>query len=102
MTETEKMQQLHLAKAQGQELSAEDEAKLKSWYETLDREEAVINPNNRPVDTNSLKKKIERTTEQIVAVGNEVTNLLKQNEQIRLENQQLRQKLESRLVEQAA
>lgn len=102
MTETEKMQQLHLAKAQGQELSAEDEAKLKSWYGMLDREESVINPNNRPVDTNSLKKKIERTTEQIVAVGNEVTNLLKQNEQIRLENQQLRQKLESRLVEQAA
>lgn len=102
MTETEKMQQLHLAKAQGQELSAEDEAKLKSWYETLDREESVINSNNRPLDTNSLKKKIQRTTEQIVAVGNEVTNLLKQNEQIRLENQQLRQKLESRLVEQAA
>ena len=102
MTKTEKMQQLHLAKVQGQDLSAEDEAKLKSWYETLDREESIINPNNRPLDTNSLKKKIERTTEQIVAVGNEVTNLLKQNEQIRLENQQLRQKLESRLVEQAA
>lgn len=102
MTETEKMQKLHLAKAQGQKLSAKDEASLKSWYETLDREESVINRNDRKIDVGALKKKIEKTTKQIVTVSNEVTALLKQNEQIRFENQQLRQKLESRLVEQTA
>lgn len=102
MTETEKMQQLHLAKAQGQQLSAEDEAKLKNWYEMLDREESAINRNNRKIDVSALKKKIENTTERITVVSNEVTALLEQNEQIRLENRQLRQKLESRLVEQAA
>lgn len=102
MTETEKMQKLHLAKAEGQKLSGADEAKLQNWYETLDREESVINRNSRKVDVSALKKKIEKTTKQIVAVSSEVANTLKQNEQIRLENQQLRRQLESRLVEQAA
>lgn len=102
MTETEKMQQLHLLAAQGHKLSAEDETKLKNWYETLDREESVINRNNRKIDVSALKKKIDKTTKQITVVSNEVTAMLEHNEQIRLENKQLRQKLESRLVEQAA
>lgn len=56
MTETEKMQQLHLAKAQGHQLSAEDDEKLKDWYEMLDREESVINRNNRKTDISALKR----------------------------------------------
>ncbi|MDQ3179882.1 MAG: hypothetical protein M3Q33_05115 [Acidobacteriota bacterium] len=102
MTETEKMQQLHLLAAQGAKLSAEDEAKLKSWYEKLDREESVINRNNRQIDTAQLRQKIEKTTKQIGSLSNEITVLLTQNEQIRLENMELRQQLESRLVEQTA
>lgn len=102
MTETEKMQQLHLAKAQGHNLSAEDEMQLKSWYESLDREESVINRNNRIIDVAALKQKVERTTKQIENVSGEISVLLAQNEQIRQENQVLRRQLESRLVEQAA
>ncbi len=102
MNETEKMQKLHLLAAQGHELSAEDEASLKSWYETLDREEAVINRNNRQVDVAALKKKVEKTTVQITRTSDEITALLRQNEQIRVENKDLRRQLESRLVEQAA
>lgn len=102
MTETEKMQKLHLLAAQGQQLSAKDKAKLENWYEMLDREESLINRNKREVDTVLLNEKVEKTTEQITVVSNEIANLLKQNQQIRLENQQLRQKLQSRLVEQTA
>lgn len=102
MTETEKMQRLHLQKAQGQKLSDEDNRRLQKWYETLDREESVINQNNREIEIDSLKEKVEKTTKQIIEVSKEVINLLEQNQQIRLENQQLRQKLESRLVEQIA
>jgi hypothetical protein len=100
MMETKKMQQLHLAKAQGKELSTEDNLKLENWYKTLDREESVINQNNRKVDVDLLKERIEKTTQQIVSVSSEITTLLAQNEQIRFENKQLRQKLETRLVEQ--
>ena len=102
MTKTEKMQQLHLLAARGEKLSPEDEAKLKNWYEKLDREESVINQNNRPIDTARLRKKIEKTTKQIGSLSNEITTLLTQNEQIRSENQELRRQLESRLVEKAA
>lgn len=63
MTETEKMQQLHLLAAQGHKLSAEDEIKLKNWYETLDREESVINRNNRHIDISELKRNIEKKVE---------------------------------------
>lgn len=100
MTETEKMQELHLLKAQVKELSVEDNLKLENWYKTLNREESAINQNIRKIDIDSLKAKIAKTTKQIVSVSHEVTTLLAQNEQIRLENQQLRQKLELRLVEQ--
>jgi hypothetical protein len=102
MTETEKMQQLHLKAAQGHKLSAKDAAKLKNWYETLDREESIINQNNRQIDVTAIKNKIEKTSQKIVVVTNEISTLLKQNEQIRLENQQLRQVLESSLLEQVA
>ncbi|MDQ3634805.1 MAG: hypothetical protein M3405_09910 [Acidobacteriota bacterium] len=102
MTETEKIQQLHLLKAQGKEISAEDNLKLENWYKTLDREESAINQNNRNIDIDSLKEKVAKTTQQIVSVSSEITNLLTQNKQIRLENKRLRQKLESRLVEQIA
>ena len=68
----------------------------------LDEEESVINQNSKKIETGALKEKIEQTTEQIIAAGNEMINLLKQNEQIRLENQELRRQIESRLVEQAA
>lgn len=102
MTETKKMQELHLLKATGKELSDEDDLKLKDWYKTLDLQESVINRNNREIDIDSLKEKIEKTTAQIVSVSNEVTDLFAENEQIRLENQRLRRKLESRLVEQTA
>lgn len=102
MSKTEKMQKLHLLAAQGHELSAEDEPSLKSWYETLDREESVINRNSRQVDVAALKKKVEKTTKQITRTSDEITALLRQNEQIRLENKDLRRQLESRLVEQAA
>ncbi len=57
MTETEKMQQLHLLTAQGHKISAEEEVKLQNWYKTLDREESVINQNNRKIEVNELKKK---------------------------------------------
>ncbi len=100
MTETEKLQRLHLLAAQGEKLSPEDEAKLKNWYEKLDREELIINQNNRRIDTIQLRRKIEKTAKQIGNLSKEITTLLAQNEQIRLENQELRQKLESRLVEQ--
>ncbi len=73
MTETEKMQKLHLLAASGEKLSPEDEAKLKNWYEKLDREESVINRNNRRIDTAQLRKKIEKTTEQIKSLSNEIT-----------------------------
>ncbi len=43
-----------------------------------------------------------KTTELIVAASSEITSLIEQNQQIRLENQQLRQKLESSLAEQFA
>ena len=102
MTDTELMQQLHLQKAQGKKLSAEDATKLQNWYAKLDREESVINQNNHQVDADSLKEKIKKTTDQIISTSNEISNLLKQNQQIRQENLQLRQKLESRLVEQTA
>jgi hypothetical protein len=101
MTKTEKMQQLHLLAARGEKLSPEDEAKLKNWYEKLDREESVINRNNRSIDTARLRKKIEKTTKQIGSLSNEITTLLTQNEQIRSENQELRRQLESQLVEKA-
>ncbi len=102
MTETEKMQQLHLKSVQGQKLSAKDADKLKIWYKNLDHEESVINRNNRQIDVTTIRKKIEKTSQQIVVVSNEISMILKQNEQIRLENQQLRQSLESSLAEQAA
>ncbi len=95
------MQRLHLLAAQGGGISPEDRAKLQSWYETLDCEEAFINRDEREVKTSALKKKIETTSKKIVVVSREVADLLRQNEQIRLENQQLRQSLESRLAEQA-
>lgn len=102
MTETEKMQELHLRAARGEKLLPEDEAKLKSWYEKLDREESIINRNNRQGDVDGLKRKLEKTTRQIGSLSKEITVLLDQNEQIRRENQELREQLENRLTEQAA
>ena len=100
MSETEKMQRLHLLAAQGHKLSDEDSLKLKKWYETLDLQESVINRSNRPIDLDSQREKIEKTTEKIIETGNLIAGLLRQNEQIRLENRQLRQKIKSRLAEQ--
>lgn len=102
MTKTEKMQKLHLAKAQGAILSAEDAAELQNWYDALDREEAVINRDNRPVEVAALERTIERTTARIQDLSGEIAAQLAFNEQIRQENQALRFQIEARLAKQAA
>lgn len=102
MTETEKMQRLHHRSTTGEKLSLEEQKALQNWYDELDREEKIINRNNRQVDLDALRGRVTKTTKEIEKRSKEITALLRQNEHIRKENQQLKQILESRLVEQAA
>ena len=101
MTETERMQQLHHAAATGCALTVKEKAALESWYETLDRDEAIINRRIRPVKIEALREKVEKTTAQIVVVGEDIAASLKQNDLLRRENAALRRQLEARFTEQA-
>ena len=102
MTEIEKMQQLHLRASLGEELTANERAALQSWYDELDREEAVINRNNRNVDLEAMREMLEKTTRQVAASNRRVVELLEQNERIRRENARLRRELEARLAKRSA
>ena len=102
MTETERMQQLHQLAATGHALTGADKAALATWYETLDREEAAINRNNRVIGVAELREKVAARTAQITIVSEEVVALLKQNEALRGENVVLRRQLEARLRERQA
>lgn len=102
MTKTEKMQQLHQRATLGDELSPDEQKALQNWYDKLDREEEVINRNNRQVDLEAIRKRNAKTVSEIEKKSNEIVVLLMQNEQIRKENLQLKEILESRLVDQTA
>ena len=99
MTETQKMQQLHHIAATEQVLTDEEKAALETWYETLDREEEIINSQNRHIAMEALREAVAERTAQIAVVGQEVAAMLKQNEALRRENAALRRRFEARLAE---
>lgn len=102
MMETEKMQQLHHRATIGEDLSSDEQEALENWYAEMDRQEEVINRNNRPLDLEALRTRLAETTTEFERKSREIAVLLRQNEQIKKENQQLKEILASQLSEQAA
>ncbi len=100
MTETEKMQQLHHRASLGEQLSAQERAALQNWYDELDREEAIINRDSRPIDIEAMRENLAKTYEQIAAVSAENARMFRQNETLRRENDVLRRQVEARFAEQ--
>src|SRR5215204_5012486 len=99
MSETEKMQRLHHRASLGEKLSESEREALENWYEELDREESIINRNNRQIDLEAMRERLEKTTAEVVDSSRKVAVLLRQNEKIRRENLELRRQIEARLTE---
>ena len=104
MTNTEKMQQLHHRASLGETLSAEECSALQSWYDELDREEAVMLNNNKNKVENPIdwREKYNATITEIARTATAIEQIAKQNEALRHENQKLREIAAKRLPELAA
>lgn len=103
MNETEKLQNLHRRSINGEILSAAEQAELQNWYEDLDRQENSILNASQPIqNVEELRQNLGEISEKTAEVSREVKNLISQNEQIRRENQKLKEYLEKRLLEKVA
>ena len=103
MSETNKMQKLHQLAVKGEVLTAEENAVLQNWYETLDREEDSILNDSQPVrNDEDLRRQLTNATKQATAISREIETLILQNENLRNENKALKNTLESRLLEKVA
>jgi hypothetical protein len=86
MSETETMQKLHQLSITGKVLSAEEQAALQNWYETLDSEEDKLKPEN----SQTLQNYLENTSKQVAQISHEIESLVFHNANLRSENQALR------------
>jgi len=97
------MQRLHQLSVKGEILTATEQTALQNWYETLDREEALILNDSQPnQNSEELREQLADTTKQAVKISREVESLISQNTALRNENQALRKTLEERLSEKVA
>ena len=103
MNETEKMQTLHQRSVRGESLTANEQAALQGWYETLDREEDSILNDSQPIQNSAdLRECLADATKQVAVISREIESLVEQNSNLRNENQSLKKTLESRLLEKVA
>ena len=103
INDTEKMQRLHQLSVAGKTLTEEENSALQNWYETLDREEdSILNNSKLTQSPEELREHMAQTTQKIAEVSREIEALVKQNANLRNENQVLKQTLESRLLEKVA
>ncbi|MBA4185404.1 MAG: hypothetical protein H0X49_15540 [Acidobacteria bacterium] len=103
MNEAKKLQRLHQLSVKGEILTATEQTALQNWYETLDREEALILNDSQPIqNSEELREQLADMTKQAVKISREVESLISQNTALRNENQALRKTLEERLLEKVA
>lgn len=97
-----KKQKLHQLAVTGGKLTAEEKKALSNWYETLDKEDSLLNKLNQSKNTQNLQEQISHTSKQITKISSEIESLVIQNAAIKRENQKLRKFVEKRLLERAA
>jgi hypothetical protein len=90
MSETETMQKLHQLSITGKVLSAEEQAALQNWYETLDSEEDKLLNKLKPENSQTLQNYLENTSKQVAQISHEIESLVFHNANLRSENQALR------------
>ena len=95
--------QLHDKMSRGETLSAEEREKLDAWYTWMDQEEtSTLGLSPLRDSTQSLKAKIESAVAQMVNISNRIQQLVKDNELLRQENQQLKTRLAQLLERKSA
>lgn len=103
MSENEKMQKLHQKVVIGEFLTQDEQIALQNWYDALDKQEDLLFNNSQQTKTSdSSYQYLENATNQVAKLSLEIENLISQNAEIKKENQRLKTKLESHLLEKVA
>lgn len=83
--------QLHLRKAQGEDLTSQEDADLAAWYAEQDQAEALALGIAENVDTSdSLTYQIDAILERIITTSQTIQAISAENEALRHENTTLR------------
>ncbi len=95
-------QHLHDRATRGEELSAEEQERLETWYAELDQAEAADLGSAAAASEDSLSARIEGTLAEIAKVAQRIQELDRQTRKVEQENADLRLRLGRRLSTQRA
>lgn len=103
MIDDELGKQLHVKATLGEVLTEEEKALLEAWYEKQDAEErALLEKHSETLSLDELRKQAKEDWAQIVALTQNIQELVSQNETIKKENARLQEILAKRLETKAA
>lgn len=103
MIDDELGKQLHVRATLGEPVTEEEKTLLETWYEKQDAEErALLEKNYETLSIDELRKQVKEDWARIVALTQNIQELVSQNEAIKKENARLQELLAKRLETKAA